>query len=429
MLFEGAVAATADDPDVAGAQPAAQLRQHAELVITAVDLTAGHHMASPSLADEAGRRGFRQLEHPGSVHVAQCVDRAQQRGGGRDTLKGEGGEKRRRPAPHRAVVLAQPLVGIEVIRARQRFRCGDAGAKTRPWDDGGDRLERVAPGLARRDQGTDTGIETHPLVDGASIGLKGAGMPRLSLGEHCADEPLEQIDRLVGQSGAELKCDSDQAGVAALPLIAGNMLGRRPPGFTGKLGQAGLMHAMPARGVDAGRPYMVQALYQTEHRGRLGRLGHLAQPAEPALPAFRPALRQRIQPPALLGGQSVGQPALDLAPRSKAEINTETFETPRRRNDDPPPATFFHDQLGQVEEAIVLDGLRMKGVGELRRRAFSEGAQPKPLLAFNGVSLPVPFRPEIRLERPRKSVNLLCHEGRQLCRRLLTGSQRTTRIA
>src|SRR5215831_9890681 len=61
MLFEGAVAATADDPDVPGAQPTAQLRQDAELAITPVNLTAGHHIASPSLADEAGRSGFRQL--------------------------------------------------------------------------------------------------------------------------------------------------------------------------------------------------------------------------------------------------------------------------------------------------------------------------------------------------------------------------------
>jgi hypothetical protein len=71
----------------------------------------------------------------------------------------------------------------------------------------------------------------------------------------------------------------------------------------------------------------------------------------------------------------------------------------------------------------------MKGVGKFRRRAFSEGAEPKPLLAFNGMSLPVPFRPEIRLDRRRKSVNLLCHKGRQLCRRPLAGSQRTTRTA
>ena len=149
--------------------------------------------------------------------------------------------------------------------------------------------------------------------------------------------------------------------MAALPFIVGDMLGRRPSGLTGELRKAGLMHAMPARGIDADRPDMVQALDQAEHRGRLCRLRHLAQPGEPALPGFRPALRQRIQPPPLLGGQAVGQPALDLPPRPKAEINTEAFQAPRRRNDDPPLAAFLHDQLGQMEEAVVLDGLRHEG--------------------------------------------------------------------
>ena len=202
MLFEGAVAAAAGDPDVAGAQSAAQLRQHAELVIAPVDLTAGHHIPGPSLADETGRGGFRQLGRRGLVHVAQNVDGAQQRGGGRPALKGEGGEKCRRPAAHRGVVLAQPLVGIEVLGACQRFRFGDAGAKALPRDDRGDRLVRVLPALARRNQGgADARVETDLFVDRASVGLKGAGMPRLGLGEHRPDEPLEQIDRLIGQSG------------------------------------------------------------------------------------------------------------------------------------------------------------------------------------------------------------------------------------
>jgi hypothetical protein len=81
-----------------------------------------------------------------------------------------------------------------------------------------------------------------------------------------------------------------------------------------------------------------------------------------------------------------------------------------------------------VEEAVVLNGLRMKAIGELRRCVFPEGAEPKPLLALNGVSLPVPLGRQIRLHRRRKSVDLLCHESRQLCRRLFTSSQRTTRI-
>jgi len=200
-------------------------------------------------------------------------------------------------------MLTQPLVGIEVFRARQRFRFGDVHAKALPRHDRGDRLKRVLPGLTRRNQGSaDPRIETDLLVDGASIGLKGAGMPCLGLGEHRADEPFEQVDRLIGQGGTEIEGDGGQGGVAALPFVSSKMLGRRPSSLTGKLREAGLMHAVPARGIDADRPDMVQALDEAEHRGRLCRLRHLTQPAEPALAGFRPALRQRIQPPPLLGG-------------------------------------------------------------------------------------------------------------------------------
>jgi hypothetical protein len=84
-------------------------------------------------------------------------------------------------------------------------------------------------------------------------------MPRLGLGEHRPDEPLEQIDYLIGQRWAQLEGDRDQGGMAALPFIAGDMLGRRSPGLAGKLGEAWLMHPMPARGVEANSPDMGQA--------------------------------------------------------------------------------------------------------------------------------------------------------------------------
>jgi hypothetical protein len=94
----------------------------------------------------------------------------------------------------------------------------------------------------------------------------------------------------------------------------------------------------------------------------------LAQPAEPALPGFRPVLRQRIQPLPLLGGQTVGQPPLDLPPRPKAEVNTEAFQAPRCRDYNSPLAALLHDQFGQVEEAIVLEGLRSQGIDEFASR-------------------------------------------------------------
>ena len=239
-------------------------------------------------------------------------------------------------------------------------------------------------------------------------------MPGLGFGKHGSDEPLQQVDRLIGQSSAELKGDRNQGCVAALPLIAGDMLGRRPPGFASKLGEACLMHAMPARGIDADRPDMVQALDQAEHRGWLCRLRQLAQPAEPALPGLRPALSQRIQlPPLLRERPSVSRRSISRRARKRRSIQRRSRRR-GRRNDDPPPAAFLHDQLGKMEKAVVLTGVRMKGVGEFRRGVFPKGAQPKPLLAFSGMPSAVLLRREIAIDRRRRSINLFRDKGRQL---------------
>ena len=58
-----------------------------------------------------------------------------------------------------------------------------------------------------------------------------------------------------------------RVGMAALPFVSGEMLDRGAACLAGKLGQACLMHAMPAAGIDADRTDMVQTLDQAEHRG------------------------------------------------------------------------------------------------------------------------------------------------------------------
>ena len=52
-------------------------------------------------------------------------------------------------------------------------------------------------------RGADACIETHLLVDGAGVGLEGAGVPSFGLTEHRADQAVEQVDGLIGQAGGE----------------------------------------------------------------------------------------------------------------------------------------------------------------------------------------------------------------------------------
>src|SRR3954447_7359111 len=216
--------------------------------------------------------------------------------------------------------------------------------------------------------------------------------------------------------------------MAALPFVSGDMLSRRPAGLTGKLREAGLMDAMPTPAVEADRPDMVQALDQAEHRSGLCRLRHLAQPHEPALAGFRPARGQRIELAPLLVGEAEGQPPLDLPPCPKAEINTEAFEASRRRNDDLSSTAFLRNQLGQIEEPIVLKSLRMKSVGEFGRGVFPKRTEPKPVLQFG--SMPAAsLQGEIVINGFRSHIDLFGDKRNQCRWRPLAGSQRPPRIA
>ena len=136
-------------------------------------------------------------------------------------------------------MLAEHLVGIKLFRPRQRHRLRDGREEAVPRDYRGDRVKGVLLVVAGRDQsGTDTGVETDLLVDGAAVGLEGAGMPLVGFAEHCPDQPVEQIDGLVRQAGGEIEGDGDQGGMPALALVACDMLDRGAARFAGELGKA-----------------------------------------------------------------------------------------------------------------------------------------------------------------------------------------------
>ena len=352
-FFEGTISSAAHHPDIAGAQAVAQFRQHAELVVSPINAPATEHMARPTLPDEADRRGFRQAGRGLSVHIAQHVDGTHECRRGRHTLEDERIKESRSPTADAGIVLAEHLVGVELFRPCQRLGLRDSREEAVPRDYRGDRVKGVLLVVARGDQsGADAGVETNLLVDGAAVGLEGAGMSLVGFAEHHPDQPVEQIDGLVRQAGSEIEGDGNQGGVPPLALIARDMLRRGAAGFTGELSKAGLMHTMPAHRIEADRADMLQTLDQTEHRNRLRRFRHLAQPGEPALVGFHAALRQRIQPMPLLGGETIGQAALDLATRPIACLNAEPLECAGRRNDDPAPPAFLHHKPGEMGEPV-----------------------------------------------------------------------------
>ena len=83
-----------------------------------------------------------------------------------------------------------------------------------------------------------------------------------------------------------------------------------------------------------------------------------------ALARFRSALRQRIQPPPLLGRQPAGQPTFDLSPRLIAQVDAAAFKAPGWWDDDPALSAFLHDQLGQIRQPVILNRARQQPSAE-----------------------------------------------------------------
>ena len=328
-------------------------------------------------------------------------------------------------------MLAEHLVGIELFRPRQRPGLRDGCEKAVPGDDRGDRVKGVLLVVARRDQsGADAGVEADFLIDRAAIGLEGAGVPLIRFAEHRPDQPVKQIDGLVCQAASgEIEGDGDQGGMSALALVAGDMLYRRAARFAGELGEARLMHTMPARRIKADGADMIQSLDHAEHRAWLRRFRYLAQPGEPALVGFRPPLRQRIQPMTLRGREPIGQLAVDLATRPIAGLDAKPLEGAGRWDNDPAPPALLHHQPGEMGKPVVLDRVRQQPAGQIGGRTRPEGPKPETVLQFGRMAPSVPLRGEIVLDRLRKSVNLLGDKQQKRPRWLFARLQRTPRVA
>lgn len=239
------------------------------------------------------------------------------------------------------------LEGVELLRPCQRLGFGDAGLEALPADHSRDGAKGVLLALAGGDQrGADAGIQAHLVVDGSGVGLERAGLAALGLAEYAAHQPVEQVDGGVGQAGAEVQADGRQRGMAALPLVAGNVLHRDARRLARELGQPGLVDYVPAAGLDAEAADVLQPCDQAQHGGRLGGLRHLPQPGQPALAGVLSASRQRVEPFAPLGRQAVGQAAVHLPAALVAEFGAQPLQRRRRRHHDATVPAGLHHQLG-----------------------------------------------------------------------------------
>ena len=173
-------------------------------------------MSRPPLSNEASWSGFRQAGPRRAIHIAQHVHGPQERGCGRHPLEGKGCKKGRRPAPHAGIVLAQQLVGIELLRTRQGRRFGDAGAEAIPTLD---RMSRRDVALwtrcvGPRGDGASCVMTSAPLIFpllNSSKGVRGASGGPVSLSRSRGLQPQNHQKH----ASARLSPDFDPLLVAA----------------------------------------------------------------------------------------------------------------------------------------------------------------------------------------------------------------------
>jgi hypothetical protein len=238
-------------------------------------------------------------------------------------------------------------------------------------------------------------------------------MPPLGFAEQGADQAVKQIDGLVGQAGGEVHTDRHQCRVAALAFIISDMLNRGAAGLTRQLRQPCLMDEMTSARLDTDATHFLQPLDHAQQRRGFGGFRHLPQPGQPRLAALVTALGQRIETLALVGGQSIGQPTVCFSACMMTKVGAEPFQRGGRRGNNTAFAANPHDQLGQVNEPVILDCLRQKLVGQSRHSMFAEGTKPEFLLTFDGVALAVPLLGDVFVDRCGKNVDLLSYKCQQ----------------
>ena len=103
------------------------------------------------------------------------------------------------------------------------------------------------------------------------------------------------------------------------------------------------------------------------------------------------------------------------------QINAHPFQHRPGRGNDTALAARVHGQLSQEGELVVLDCLRKQCAFQLVRGMLTKRPQTKLLLALRNVTLPVPLRRKVFVDRVRQDVDLLGDKCQQSRGRSFTG--------
>ena len=286
--------------------------------------------------EEFDRRVGRYIAVTATVHLAQHVEGVDEELAHRGRAEVEGGEELRRVAAHLAMVLGDQRERVERLVVREAFGFRHAALEILPGQDLLDRSVGIVLGLARGDERlADLGVQAHLGVERLAVGRETLCVLILVAGEERADEPVVQIEDLIGERSARGQRDRDQRGVPAqrfefLELIHGGLRA-----FAGHAQQSiGVDVAPEVRrqadvaqrlqaievGCDPCRAGFARRLAQPREHGDGAALVHIEQPVQRSLLCLVQRRAQELEDAALRAGVSLGAQALDGAPCRQRDV-------------------------------------------------------------------------------------------------------------
>ena len=372
IVAEGAVAPRAGHPDVAGAQPLAELREGAQLVGRAIDTPLADDERAPAPRHEPERwRGW-QLALASGVGGVDELERGHEVLDRNRALERERLEEARSEHPDALVARDELGGGVEQIRSGERLGARHCGLEASPAHLGGDSAIETLAAPSRLDHRASrerehAKVALH-LAHRSRRALVGLALCRASKRGH---ELLEHDECRVGQRRLKRDRGGREHGAAPERIEAGEVLHRDPCRLVRQPLEHRRWQGVRARAVDPEGAHVAQTLDELEHGLRRGRLRCGPEPSEPGELARRTLVQQRVEPPERRVVQAGGQHLVAQALRAPPRAADHRLEHERRRKSCTSSAKLLDENAGELARTDDrLGSRRQEGDGRVRGRAI-----------------------------------------------------------
>ena len=199
-------------------------------------------------------------------------------------------------------------------------------------------------------------------------------MTSLSFAKHRPNQPIEQINGLIGQIGGEVERDGDQCRMPPLTLVSA-ICCTVDGWHRGRVGQRG-PDARDGRVPDQGRSRAhvagVRSIPASRRASPLPASGAARSANFDWCSSRRPATHR-----VAAAGQRLALPSTGAEPLAVpgARLDAESFKPLRAWNDDAALPALLHDQSRQVGKLVILNRMWQQPTGQLSGRPSAEGTQ------------------------------------------------------